>query len=934
MAQPAVSAPVPAHPASDVISVFSDSYTAATGFQPQNWTSCVATVETIGNNDKVVKLPALGDSPVFISTWKINTKSMIHIDVYYESGGNGSFRFGFDGSWQGNAKYPVDYTWTSTKQGEWVSMDIPTALFADAGVDMYAITTVRFVGSGTFYIDNFYAYGEKSTAVTPAPTPDTDPSKVIPLYSEHYNSTYKFDGKYYGETQYTQWEEVELAPGDKAMHLTNLNYMPFAITPAWNISGMKYIHLHVFLKTDVNAAVKPASLGVGLDNNGGAQAVAGNWGKLKTGEWVDVKVRISDFIAGGINVESANVMRVQGGGYPSLEVYIDNVYAFIDDDIDNAPDIYLPTGNIIPIYTNGFTGLTSINSAAESGYEVVDLLGEDKAIKLTDLDTQTMTFYPTLNLESNSYVSGAMEYLHLDAYLGTTENVALQIGLQPVGSTTTYYSTVQTSLANKTWVPVNIPLAELKNQGVNIANLLSISIKAVGNTTSTVYIDNIYAYKGTYYSTARPKPEFTDGKTPAAVPTNFNQPFLGVNLSSASGGANPGVLGTNYRYPTSDDLYYFKEKGVRLIRLPFRWSRIQHELNGPLDAEQDLAELKRVVTEAERIGVLVMLDMHDYCRRTVGSTTYVVGQTNNLTAAHLADAWTKLALEFKDYTNIWGYDIMNEPYGMETSLWKTVAKTTIQAIRAVDTKTAIVIEGNNYAGTHSWDSNGAPLIDLVTGNGFSDYNGDSNLIFQGHCYFDNDNSGTYKKDYETEVGSRETSFVNRLDPFINWLKANNLRGMVGEFGVPCDDWRWLRLLDKVLTKLKNNNVSATYWSAGVMYDGDPISVQPVNNYTKDKQQMVVLEKYINTFADGWSSIKEIPVSSSANIQLYPNPVIDVLNIASESSVQNVKVYNTVGQLVVNQSNTNQIDCSRLAKGHYLVKITLNNNTSITKKIIK
>lgn len=59
--------------------------------------------------------------------------------------------------------------------------------------------------------------------------------------------------------------------------------------------------------------------------------------------------------------------------------------------------------------------------------------------------------------------------------------------------------------------------------------------------------------------------------------------YFGVNMSGAEfGNVYPGVDGTHYGYPTKKDLEYFKEKGLRMIRFPFRWERIQSEMNGPL----------------------------------------------------------------------------------------------------------------------------------------------------------------------------------------------------------------------------------------------------------------------------------------------------------------------------------------------------------------
>ncbi len=64
-------------------------------------------------------------------------------------------------------------------------------------------------------------------------------------------------------------------------------------------------------------------------------------------------------------------------------------------------------------------------------------------------------------------------------------------------------------------------------------------------------------------------------------------PF-GVALCGAEFGADnlSGLYNKNYIYPQKFEIEYFANKGVALMQLPFRWERIQHDLYGPLDAEE------------------------------------------------------------------------------------------------------------------------------------------------------------------------------------------------------------------------------------------------------------------------------------------------------------------------------------------------------------
>lgn len=313
-------------------------------------------------------------------------------------------------------------------------------------------------------------------------------------------------------------------------------------------------------------------------------------------------------------------------------------------------------------------------------------------------------------------------------------------------------------------------------------------------------------------------------------------PF-GVNLAGADFGKNyPGVYGKDYGYPSQKDIRYFKSKGLSLIRVPFRWERIQHELNGELDKDE-LARLKQVIQEAEKWQVQVIPDLHNYCRRRVGEKSFIIGQ-NGLSIENLADLWGKLAKELKIYSNIYGYGLINEPFDMlPFTPWTKIAQACIIAIRETDKKTPIIVGGDSWSSAERWMEYSDNLKNL--------YDPANRLIFEAHVYFDKDASGTYRHSYEEE-GANPYTGVERVQPFIKWLKKNNFRGFIGEYGIPDNDERWLVCLENFLAYLSENKVNGTYWAAGPRWGNYPMSVQPTENYKKDRPQMKVLEKYGTT----------------------------------------------------------------------------------------
>ncbi|MEE9350054.1 MAG: T9SS type A sorting domain-containing protein [Flavobacteriaceae bacterium] len=72
------------------------------------------------------------------------------------------------------------------------------------------------------------------------------------------------------------------------------------------------------------------------------------------------------------------------------------------------------------------------------------------------------------------------------------------------------------------------------------------------------------------------------------------------------------------------------------------------------------------------------------------------------------------------------------------------------------------------------------------------------------------------------------------------------------------------------------------------------------------------------------------------LNLYPNPIKDILNIGSQEEITQVSIYNLLGKLVKTvqpNATTSNIDLSDLATGIYMVKIEANEKVS-TQKIIK
>jgi len=314
---------------------------------------------------------------------------------------------------------------------------------------------------------------------------------------------------------------------------------------------------------------------------------------------------------------------------------------------------------------------------------------------------------------------------------------------------------------------------------------------------------------------------------------NINILPFGVSLCGAEFGTDnlPGIYNTNYVYPDRSEIEYFAKKGVTLMQLPFRWERIQKSMYGQLDVVE-MSRMKRFLADCANSGVMVVLNMHNFARYKFNNVEYLIG-SNAVPVSAFKDVWKRMAVALNGFENIYALDIMNEPHDMGSFSWFNAAQEAINGIREVNKNTYIMVEGESYSNAATWAEINDGLKNL--------YDASDNLIFNAHCYFDDDYSGRYVKSYDQSFVNEQTG-VDNVKPFINWLKANGKKGFVGEFGVPKNDSRWLVVLDNFLNYLSSNGISGSYWAAGPWWKNYPLSLHPVAG--NDQPQMNIYSKYL------------------------------------------------------------------------------------------
>ena len=91
--------------------------------------------------------------------------------------------------------------------------------------------------------------------------------------------------------------------------------------------------------------------------------------------------------------------------------------------------------------------------------------------------------------------------------------------------------------------------------------------------------------------------------------------LVGVNLAGPAFGAQnpssvPGVVGTDYVYPTHSEIDYYASKSMNVFRLSFLMERLEHSQGGAFDTAE-LARIDDVVNYAGSKGIKTILDPHN-----------------------------------------------------------------------------------------------------------------------------------------------------------------------------------------------------------------------------------------------------------------------------------------------------------------------------------
>lgn len=301
----------------------------------------------------------------------------------------------------------------------------------------------------------------------------------------------------------------------------------------------------------------------------------------------------------------------------------------------------------------------------------------------------------------------------------------------------------------------------------------------------------------------------------------------GVNLAGADfGQLIPGQYGRDYIYPGTEDFALVRAQGFNVVRLPFKWERLQPDLGQPFDATE-WGYLRDAIRHAKRARLSLILDPHNYAHRRVRADDFTVEHiigSEHVPADSFIAFWRELAARTRKNDHLI-YGLMNEPYDLAAEAWLPMANDAIAAVRNAGARALILVPGVAYTGAHSWHASGNTQLAGIR-------DPQNHVAIEVHQYLDGDSSG------KTRDIVSETIGVERIAAFEAWAREHKFKAFLGEFGAGADQ-RGLAALSNLVRALERAPdvwIGWTAWAAGPWWgDDEPFRLSPSKSGTVPAQ---------------------------------------------------------------------------------------------------
>jgi len=310
---------------------------------------------------------------------------------------------------------------------------------------------------------------------------------------------------------------------------------------------------------------------------------------------------------------------------------------------------------------------------------------------------------------------------------------------------------------------------------------------------------------------------------------------------------------------TPSDLDLLVSWGVNLIRVnvgqPAECAQFAGRENGYRLLERALEQLDWVFEECEERGIRLIIDLHrvpDLC--PVGDEGYPCQWQNPQLLAFLEDFWDRMASRYSSRGEVlYGYELLNEPFDIDTKSWLDVVERLISTIRKKDAKHAIIVDSVHWAD---------PLFfkDLAPAT-------DPNVIYSFHFYEWSEIDGL-------EYPSNSCS-LQHMEQMLSAVREFQLRYaariLVGEVGIVSWTPEAIRVgcIQQILDLFERYGFDYTWWTAerakrSLEHRGTTIDGESFGNYVGTTESLEVLLSFFQLN----EQVSVAPIRGEAPICLF------------------------------------------------------------------
>jgi hypothetical protein len=405
--EPLIAAATPSHPAANVTSIYSQSYTdpAAADYFP-GWGQATQYADFAIGTDSMLKYSVFNFQGIeFKETIDLSAREYMHMDVWTASVDSLLVLPISVGSGEKSVK-------AGLSQSSWTSIDVPLSAFTDQGLDMSDIFQIKLEDpdgkSGTIFVDNIYFYAIPVPKMAAA-TPTQKVEDVLSIYSQAYTNPAAVN-YYPGWGQSTQLSIFEIGT-DSMLAYSKLNYQGIEFGETIDASGMDTLHIDVWSTSVSNLLIFPISVGSGEKSVTKA---------LEVNTWNSFDIPLTDFTSQNLTVNDLFQFKFEDPDGNSGTIYLDNIYFY-----KKGTNSVLPISfSTLKVYPNPATSTLNLDidaaTATISNYSLVNLQGQ---VVLSN-DVNSTSINTSIDV---SNVSNGVYFLKLDTDKGSyTHRVIVQ----------------------------------------------------------------------------------------------------------------------------------------------------------------------------------------------------------------------------------------------------------------------------------------------------------------------------------------------------------------------------------------------------------------------------------------------------------------------------------------------------------------------------